>query len=110
MKLKSILALLLIALVLFLDTAEARRSGGGSRSSGSRSSGSRSSSGSRGSSSRTTRYYSKTTRTAVGGYYRPYGSYVLIVGTPYYDPHYSYYYDGHVTYRGTGGGSSLVTV
>lgn len=26
--------------------------------------------------------------------YRPYGGYMLIVGNPYYDPHYGYYYDG----------------
>lgn len=43
------------------------------------------------------------TRTRVVGTYRPYGGHVLVIGTPYYDAHYGYYYDVHGnTYRGGG--------
>lgn len=42
------------------------------------------------------------------GYYRPYSGYILVVGTPWYDRHYGYYYDGQYTYRGAGGGGIII--
>ena len=92
MKIINVITLLLIALIIFISDSEARR-GGGSRSSSSSSRSSRSSS--RRSSTR------RTTTRKVSGYYRPYGGYVLIAGTPYYDAHYGYYYDGYHTVNRT---------
>jgi|ERR1711935_6944 len=107
MKARAIIALLLIAIMMFLDVSEARRSSGGSRSSGSsRSYGG----GSRSSGGRTTTTTSRTIRRSNGssfsgsriyGSYMPYGGYALIPLVPYYDPHYRYYYDGAMTYRQT---------
>ena len=79
------------------DLTEGRRGGGGSRSG--RSSGRSSSSRSYSRTTRTYHRYRPSGRTIVHGYYRPYGGHVLIVGRPFYDAHYGYYYDGMRTFR-----------
>ena len=33
------------------------------------------------------------------GNYKPFGGHDLVVGIPFYDGHYRYYYDGSATYR-----------
>ena len=101
MKAKSLICFALITMMLFINTeCEARRSSGGS----SRSSYSGGYSGYSGRSSTTTSTVYRSNGSsfsgyAVSGYYRPFGSYVLVIGSPYYDPHYLYYYNCSITYR-----------
>jgi len=104
MKAKSILLSILIVIAILLDTeASARKTGGGGRS---YSGGGRSYSGGGysggGRSTTTTTTYIRRNGVSMSPYYVNYATYRpvgFVIGHPYTDPTYGWYYNGTTTYR-----------